>query len=84
MSTHVPIEQSLSFLLGELKTELVELRKGTSQNWEEIKELKAHMAEFNEVLHFAKGGLKVLLLLGSGAAAIGGLIFWLINYFVGG
>ena len=62
--------------IGQLKEERIELKT-------ELKEVKDEVKEIVRILTEAKGGWKTLVILGTVASVIGGLVATIIGFFIG-
>jgi hypothetical protein len=65
---------------GRLQSEVVALRRDNDRMLELLGKLTTTVDSINEKLSEAKGGWKLLMLLGGAAATLGGLLAWAVQH----
>lgn len=65
---------------GRLQAEVVALRRDNDRMLEMLGKLTTSVDSINEKLSEAKGGWRLLMLLGGAAATLGGLLAWALQH----
>lgn len=68
---------------GQMQGQVQALRSDMDRMMSDIADIKRSLASIGSQLSEAKGGWKVLLLVGGAAASLGGFVSWLLTHKVG-
>jgi hypothetical protein len=68
---------------GQLQAEVDSLRRDIDRIFVALSEAGAKLDDIRERLAEARGGLRLMLIIGGGMASAGGVIGWLLTHFLG-